>query len=156
MYLITSLSAKSLTAQTGVTQTNEFINILDVFGAHILPELQSLVDATSGSHPIIKVDAIKYAMVFRSQLNREQILSVLPLLANHLSSANYVVYTWAAHSVERFLAMKVHGTGVKVLQSGDIATYAATMVNRLMELVEMGGTPEKMAENEYLMKGIFC
>lgn len=66
LYLITALSAKTLAAQTGATSVNEYIQILPVFSAHVLPELQAPVDGSV--NPIIKVDAIKYLLVFRSQV----------------------------------------------------------------------------------------
>jgi Cse1 len=65
-YLITSLSAKAVTAQAGATQTNEYVPVLPVFGAHVIPDLSLAVDGEI--HPIIKVDAIKYLMVFRGQV----------------------------------------------------------------------------------------
>ena len=52
--------------QAGATQTNEYIQILPVFAANIMPDLQSPVDGSI--HPVIKVDAIKYLLVFRSQV----------------------------------------------------------------------------------------
>jgi exportin-2 (importin alpha re-exporter) len=66
LYLITSLSAKTLTNTFGATSTNEYIQILPVFAAHIIPDLEAPVDGAV--HPIIKVDAIKYLMVFRNQV----------------------------------------------------------------------------------------
>lgn len=66
LYLITSLSAKTITAHGGATSTNEYIQILPVFTAHIIPDLEAPVDGAI--HPIIKVDAIKYLMIFRTQV----------------------------------------------------------------------------------------
>lgn len=68
LYLITSLSAKTLTAQSGATSTNAYIQILPVFMEHIVPDLQAPLENMS-VHPIIKVDAIKYLMLFRNQVN---------------------------------------------------------------------------------------
>lgn len=65
LFLITALSAKTLTANSGATSTNEYIQILPVFAEHIIPDLQQPVDGSI--HPIIKVDAIKYLMIFRNQ-----------------------------------------------------------------------------------------
>lgn len=50
----------------GATSTNEHIPILQVFQEHIIPDLQQAVDGSI--HPIIKVDAIKYLMIFRNQV----------------------------------------------------------------------------------------
>jgi exportin-2 (importin alpha re-exporter) len=71
-YLITSLSAKAVTASAGATQTNEYVPVLPVFSTHVIPDLDAAVDGQI--HPILKVDAIKYLTVFRGQLNKSQLL----------------------------------------------------------------------------------
>ncbi|KAI9098339.1 Cse1-domain-containing protein [Phlyctochytrium arcticum] len=150
LFLITSLSARSSTAQAGVTKVNEFMEVLPLFTQHILPELQTA--ANGASHPIITVDAIKFLMVFRSQLTKEQLSSVFPYLLNHLGSSNYVVYTYAAVCIERILATKLPN-GAFQFHEGDIATVAYPILQHLLGLIERNGvTPEKLAENDYLMK----
>ena len=42
---------------------NEFVPLGPIFSDHILPDLQSPIDSV---HPIIKVDVIKYVLLFRS------------------------------------------------------------------------------------------
>jgi exportin-2 (importin alpha re-exporter) len=76
LYLITSLSAKTVTAQHGATSTNEYIQILPVFASHVIPDFEVAVDGAI--HPILKVDAIKYLTIFRNQLNKDQLLQVFP------------------------------------------------------------------------------
>ncbi|KAJ3030911.1 importin-alpha export receptor, partial [Rhizophlyctis rosea] len=93
-------------------------------------------------HPIIKVDAIKYLILFRSQLDKQQLSQIFPALLKHLGSADYVVYTYSAICIERILAMKVT----------DPASGRATLM--LFNLIELGRTPEKIAENDYLMKTV--
>ena len=61
-----------------------------------------LVDDAS---PILKTDAIKYIMTFRNQLTKEQLLTTLPLLENHLKHENTVVYTYAAITIEKLFSM---------------------------------------------------
>lgn len=56
--------------------------------------------------PVLKADAIKFIMTFRSVLPREMILGSLPQLIRHLSATNIVVHTYAACAIERILAMK--------------------------------------------------
>ncbi|KAI9013270.1 Cse1-domain-containing protein [Gaertneriomyces semiglobifer] len=150
LYLITALSARSTTVQSGVTKVNEFIEIIPVFTQHILPDLQTPAD--SASHPIIKVDAIKFLMVFRSQLSKEQLLGVFPYLLNHLASDNYVVYTYAAVCMERILATKMPN-GAFLFHEGDIVNVAHPILKHICDLIERNGqTPAKLAENDYLMK----
>jgi exportin-2 (importin alpha re-exporter) len=146
LFLITSLSAKTVTNKLGATSTNEYIQILPVFAQHVIPDLESDLQAC---HPIIKVDAIKYLMVFRNQLNKEQIMQTLPMLIKHLGG-NFVVNTWASHCLERILSMKVDG---KSLFTGkDIEPFTGEILGRLFTSISAGKTPAKLAENDYLMK----
>ncbi|KAI8903551.1 Cse1-domain-containing protein [Gorgonomyces haynaldii] len=149
LFLITSLSAKAVTAHSGATQTNEYVQVLPVFASHVIPDLQKAVDGEI--HPIIKVDAIKYLTIFRSQLNKAQLLEIFPSLARHLQSTNYVVYTWTAHCIERILAMKIQN---EYLKPEDVKPFAGELLQLLFELIRKGGTPQKMAENEYLMRSV--
>lgn len=41
-----------------------------------------------------------------AQLTKEQLLAVLPLLIKHLTSENYVAYTYAAITIDRILFIK--------------------------------------------------
>jgi exportin-2 (importin alpha re-exporter) len=43
------------------------------------------------------------------QLTKDQLLSVLPVLVAHLQSSNYVVYSYAAITIERILFIKQNG-----------------------------------------------
>ena len=91
----------------GVTETNAEVNILDFFEKHVIPDLNAPV--SGAIHPILKVDAIKYLYTFRGQFTKDQLLGALPLLARHLESTNYAVYTYAAICIERILFMRVSG-----------------------------------------------
>ncbi|TPX53175.1 hypothetical protein SeMB42_g00951 [Synchytrium endobioticum] len=153
IYLITSLSAKSLSRQAKATSVNEFVPIVSVFTTHILPEL---VSTDRSTHPIITVDAIKYLLTFRNQLSKEQLSQVLPYLAStHLSSSNYMVYTYASICTERILAERDATTNRPIFSSTDINTVARELIFKHFELIsKSGSTPEKLAENDYLMKTI--
>ena len=73
------------------------------FSDHVFQDLQ----APAGSvHPLLQVDAIRFLYTFRTQLTKQQLLSVFPLLIQHLQSTNYVCYTYAAISIERILFIK--------------------------------------------------
>ena len=73
------------------------------FSDHVFQDLQ----APAGSvHPLLQVDAIRFLYTFRTQLTKQQLLSVFPLLIQHLQSTNYVCYTYAAISIERILFIR--------------------------------------------------
>lgn len=81
--------------------------------------------------PVLKADAIKYVMIFRSQvrscrflmvwcevrwslltvsvsgqLPKEHLLQAVPLLITHLQAESTVQHTYAAHALERLFTMK--------------------------------------------------
>ncbi|KAF8928861.1 putative importin-alpha export receptor [Dissophora ornata] len=153
MFLLTSIAAKSVGSQFGARETNAEVNILDFFEKNVIPDLNAPV--SGAIHPILKVDAIKYLYTFRGQFSKDQLLAALPLLVRHLESSNYAVYTYAAICVERILFMRVSGTtGPMLFSSDNVAPHAESLISNLFRLIELGRTPEKLAENDYLMKCI--
>jgi exportin-2 (importin alpha re-exporter) len=103
IYLLTSIASRGSTAQRGVTSVNVLVDIVDFFGKNVFADLQA---APGSVHPILTVDAIKYLYTFRNQLTKEQLVSVLPMLVQHLGSDNYVIYSYAAIAIERILFIK--------------------------------------------------
>jgi exportin-2 (importin alpha re-exporter) len=158
LYLLTSLSARSVAASTGATKINENIRTLDVFTTNILPDLQDDPKLwPKGVNPIVKVGCLKYILMFRTQLSRSDLLGIMPFLVHHLDHPNPVVYTYAAVCIERILAMK-HATTAKLEFVGkDIQSFAPILLEKLFGLIERSGSalqPAKLAENDYLMKCI--
>ncbi|KAF9346193.1 importin-alpha export receptor, partial [Mortierella sp. NVP85] len=164
MFLLTSIAAKSVGSQVGCTlskvtmslkygarETNSLVDILDFFQKNVVTDLNAPV---SGSiHPILKVDAIKYLYTFRGLFTKDQLLGAFPLLIRHLESTNYAVYTYAAICIERILFMRASGTtGPLLFTSEEVAPHAESLMSNLFRLIELGGTPERLAENDYLMK----
>ncbi|KAI0350026.1 Cse1-domain-containing protein [Trametes cingulata] len=147
IYLLTAVATRGSTTQHGVTSTNALIDVVQFFSEHVFQDLQ----ADPGSiHPILQVDAIRFLYTFRNQLVKPQLLSVLPSLVRHLSSDNYVCYTYAAISIERILFIR-QGNQLMFSQA-DIKDIAPQMLDALFAKIEKAPTPEKMAENDYLMK----
>ena len=149
IYLLTSIAAQSSTMQHGVSSTNALVDVVQFFSNHVLQDLQPDND-TAKAQPILQVDAIKYLYTFRNQLTKDQLLSVLPLLVHHLSSTNYVTCTYAAISIERILFIRVNGH--RLLNSTDIEPFTRNMLEALFAAVEQHETPEKVAENDHVMK----
>ncbi|KAF9164962.1 importin-alpha export receptor [Mortierella sp. AD010] len=151
LFLLTSIAAKSVGSQFGARETNAEVNIIEFFEKNVYPDLAAPV--SGAIHPILKVDAIKYLYTFRGQFTKEQILATLPLLVKHLESTNYAVYTYAAICIERILFMRASGTAGPMLFSSDnVESLAHDLISNLFRLIELGQTPEKLAENDYLMK----
>ncbi|KAI5122027.1 hypothetical protein M0805_008018 [Coniferiporia weirii] len=147
VYLLTAVATRGATAQQGVTSTNVLVDVVQFFSQHVFQDLQAEADAV---HPILQVDAIRFLYSFRNQLTKEQLISVLPFLLRHLGSANYVCYTYAATTIERILFIK-RGTQL-LFNHEDTREIAPQILNVVLTKIESGGTPEKIAENDYLMK----
>ncbi|KAJ3031576.1 UNVERIFIED_CONTAM: importin-alpha export receptor [Siphonaria sp. JEL0065] len=151
LYLIIAVSAKASSLQSGVTSVNEYIDTVSVFASNVLPDLQAPVSGPT--QPIIKVDALKYVLTFRNQLTKVQILEVFPFIVQHLSSSNYVVYTYAAVCIERILAIK--SGSHQMFSKTDIHQYVQPMLLRLFDLIQSNNSSStKLAENDYLMKAL--
>ncbi|KAF5378153.1 hypothetical protein D9615_007619 [Tricholomella constricta] len=147
VYLLTALATRGSTSQHGVTSTNTLVDVVKFFSDHVFQDLQ----AEQGTvHPILQVDAIRFLYTFRNQLTKPQLLSVLPLLARHLRSDNYVAYTYAAITIDRVLFIK-QGNQL-IFAQGDIHEFAPDLVDALLTKIESAGTAEKVAENDHLMK----
>lgn len=110
IFLLTSIAARGSTAHHGVTSTNSLIDVVQFFSDHVVQDLQPSSGQASGAsgapHPIIVADAIKFLYTFRSQLTKEQLLSVIPMLSPHLQSQSFVIHTYAAMTIERVLFIK--------------------------------------------------
>ncbi len=147
--LFFAVAAKGTTTTAhGVTKTNSLVDIGDFFSKHLAGDLHN-----EAAHPLIKVDAIKYLYVFRSIITRDQWQAVMPLLVNHLGNSNYCVYTYAAVAVERVLAM-TDESGRPVIDPANIKPLASSLVEHLFSLVEKDPAPQKVQENEFIMRCI--
>jgi len=148
IYLFSSIAAKgTATASHGVKSTNRNVNVIEFFHKNIAADLVSdtVVEA------ILKVDAIKYLYTFRSQMAKEQWRVAFPLLVKHLGSSNYVVYTYAAIAVERILYLTGDDRQPMIDQAA-VSSSSKDLLEHLFNLMEHDAAPEKVQENEFLMR----
>ena len=151
IYLLTSIAVGGSTQLHGVSSVNALIDVVQFFSENVFSDLQ----AGSGGdvNPILQVDAIKFLHTFRNQLTREQRLSGLPLLVQHLESGNYVICSYAAITIERILFMKApNSTSQPLFSPEDVRPFAETILMACFRTIMSGGSPEKIAENDHLMK----
>ncbi|XP_059097421.1 exportin-2-like [Tigriopus californicus] len=145
IYLVTSLATRAKTAKHGITQTNQLVDLSDFCLKYIIPDLQS---QNVNELPVIKADAIKYVMTFRSQLPPETIKACLPLLIPFLRAESHVVHTYAAAAVDKILIMKKPGLQDALVSSQDLAPLAEQLLTGLFGAFSLPGS----TENEYVMK----
>jgi len=148
VYLFSAIAAKgNITATHGVKTTNSNLDVVDFFQKNIANDLI----ADSGVEPILKVDAVKYLYTFRSQLTKEQWSAAFPPLVKNLASSNYVVYTYASIAVERVLFL-TNDAGQHIFGKDEVAPFAKDLLEHLFQLIERDPAPEKIQENEFLMR----
>ncbi|XP_009871302.1 PREDICTED: exportin-2 isoform X2 [Apaloderma vittatum] len=146
IYLVTSLASKAQTQKHGITQANELVNLTEFFVNHIQPDLKS---ASVNEFPVLKADGIKYIMIFRNQVPKEQLLVSIPLLINHLQAESIVVHTYAAHALERLFTMR--GTNnTTLITAAEMAPFVEVLLTNLFKALTLPGS----SENEYIMKAI--
>lgn len=147
VHLFSSIAAKgTATAAKGVLSVNSKVDVIDFFQTTVAEDL------TSGDiHPLLQVDAIKYLYIFRSILSAQQWQAAFPLLVQHLNSSNYVVYTYAAIAVDRALYL-TDDRRQPVIPQETILPLAKDLLQHLFKLITKDTKPEKVQENEFLMK----
>uniref|UniRef100_A0A0C9R0E6 Exportin-2 n=1 Tax=Fopius arisanus TaxID=64838 RepID=A0A0C9R0E6_9HYME len=146
IYLVTSSASKGQTQKHGVTQSNEFVPLPQFASQHIQPELAR---PNINEFPVLKADAIKFIMTFRSILPRELVVGSLPYMIRHLTASSQVVHSYAACAIEKILALK-GPNNVALVKGEEIAPLAADLLKGLFALLELSGS----GENEYAMKAI--
>lgn len=152
VYLFTALAINGNVTSLGVSSTNILLDVVDFFTKQIAPDLTNSVP-----HIILRVDAIKYIYTFRNQLNKPQLIEILPILANFLERDEYVVYTYAAITIERILTIRESiASSNFVFNKMDLSNSAEPLLTNLIKLIlKQGSSPEKLAENEFLMRAVF-
>ncbi|KAI4914291.1 uncharacterized protein J4E92_009705 [Alternaria infectoria] len=147
VYLFTAIAAKgTATAGQGIMSVNENVNIFEFFQTHVAADLQA-----QNVSPILKVDAIKFLYVFRSLLSPDLWRAAFPLLVNQLGNDNYVIHTYAAIAVERALYM-TDDKRQPIIPKSDVVGSSKDLLTHLFKLITMSSVPEKIQENEFLMK----
>ena len=147
--LFYATAAKGIaTAAQGFTKTNENVDIGDFFSKNMAADLGG-----TNVQALLKVDAIKYLYVFRSIITKEQWQQVMTLLVAQLGNTNYCVYTYAAVAVERVLAL-TDTNGKPMIDPSQVAPLAKDLLEHLFGLIEQSPAPEKVQENEFLMRCI--
>ncbi|KAF2478643.1 CAS/CSE protein [Neohortaea acidophila] len=147
VHLFSSIAAKGAsTAAKGVLSVNPNVDVLDFFQKNIAEDLTK-ADAS----PLLVVDAIKYLYIFRSILSAQNWQAAFPLLVQQLNSSNYVVYTYAAIAVDRALYL-TDDQRQPIIPRESIVPLSKDLLQHLFKLITKESKPEKVQENEFLMK----
>ncbi|XP_035788242.1 exportin-2-like [Anopheles albimanus] len=144
IYLVTSMASKGQTQKHGVTQTSELVPLPQFTQQHILTELER---PDINQLPVLKADALKFIMTFRTILGPQIIVATMPLIAKHLTAGSVVVHTYAACAVDKILTMR--GADKKPIVTKELlAPLSAELISGLFAAFTVQGSNE----NEYIMK----
>ena len=147
VYLFSAIAAKGTsTAARGVSSTNSHVDVIDFFQNNIAADLTS-----ADAEAILKVGSIKYLYTFRSQLTQQQWQAAFPLLVQCLGHSNFVVHSYAAIAVERVLYMTDDNKQLFIPRE-HVQPLAKDLLSHLFVLMTKDSKPEKIQENEFLMK----
>lgn len=145
MYLVTSLVSRGATQKHGVTQTSQLVSVPQFCQQHVLTELER---PDVNDLPVLKADAIKYIMTFRSILPPEMVVGTIPQLIKHLLSESAVIHTYAACTIEKILIMR-NSNNQLIVSGNDFAPLAGELMTNLFNVLDRPVSEE----NEYIMKG---
>ncbi|CAH1099878.1 unnamed protein product [Psylliodes chrysocephalus] len=145
LYLVTSLVSRGSTQKHGVTQTSQLVNITQFCQQHILPELER---PDVNELPVLKADAIKYVMTFRSVLPSDLVVSTLPQLIRHIPSESAVVHTYAACTLEKILILRTNNQ--PIVTGAQLEPLATDLLRNLFGVLQQPVSEE----NEYIMKAM--
>ncbi|XP_055373310.1 exportin-2 [Condylostylus longicornis] len=146
IYLVTSLASRGGTQKHGVTKTSELVSLPQFCQQQIIPELERI---NINELAVLKADAIKFIMVFRSLLGPETLIVCLPHLIRHLPSESIVVHSYAACTIEKIFCIRT-ATNSSLITSAQLQPMAANLISGLFSTLSLQGS----AENEYVMKAI--
>ncbi|CDK27317.1 unnamed protein product [Kuraishia capsulata CBS 1993] len=147
LYLFGAVATKGLVTTSGVSSVNLLVDVVQFFTHNVAPDLVSNV-----VHPILKVDAIKFVYTFRNQLTKAQLIEAFPLLSAHFQSNDYVVYTYTAITIEKILSLRNNKTYLFTKTDINPAISHDLLTSLFRLIFKKSDTPEKLAENEFLMK----
>lgn len=86
-------------------------------------------------------------------MNQQLWQEAFPLVIRQLQSDNYVVYTYSAVAIERILALS-KDKNESIIPQADVTASSRDLLRRLFQLIEKDTAPEKIQENEFLMRCI--
>uniref|UniRef100_A0AAQ6A9B2 Exportin-2 n=1 Tax=Amphiprion ocellaris TaxID=80972 RepID=A0AAQ6A9B2_AMPOC len=141
IYLVTSLASKA--------QTQKLCSCSATCKWNCSQIRLSCILIVVNEFPVLKADAVKYVMIFRSQLPKEQLLQAVPLLITHLQAESTVEHTYAAHALERLFTMRGPNNST-LITAAEMAPFTEQLLNNLFKALALPGS----AENEYIMKAI--
>lgn len=147
IYLVMALASRGSTQKMGVTQTSQLVPLPQFCQQQILPELQR---PNVNEMPVLKADALKFLMTFRSLLGPEITMGSLPLMIKHLQAESVVVHSYAACALDKVLILRGPDNKSPLVAGAQLAPFSNELFTGLFAAFDKPGSHE----NEYVMKAL--
>ncbi|XP_025201498.1 exportin-2 [Melanaphis sacchari] len=147
LFLVTTLASRGSTQRHGTTKISELVNLEEFTTMHVLPELAK---PNINGMPVMKADAIKYIVTFRSVLPPQVVVSTLPALTKLLEAESVVVRIYAAAAIDKILLLKRPDSKIPVVDAATLSPFAEQLIKSLFGILTKPGSEE----NSHTMKAI--
>ncbi|XP_050543879.1 exportin-2 [Daktulosphaira vitifoliae] len=147
LFLVTTLASRGSTQRHGTTKISELVNLEEFTTLHVLPEL---ANSNINGMPVMKADAIKYIVTFRSVLPTQIIVNTLPALTKLLEADSVVVRIYAAAAIDKILLLRHPETKALIVGADMLVPFAEQLIKSLFGILTKPGSEE----NSHTMKAI--
>lgn len=137
IFLVIALAQRTQTKDKGVTSVNTLVPLGDFYNSQIFPELQG----NPNENPVIKADALKFSLAFRSQFTPEQLTALMPCFVRMLGAESYVVVSYTCMNLFRIIPL----IPLEVL-----AQFVGPLLTGLFTVIKS----KDHSENRYVMRAI--
>lgn len=151
IYLCIAMAVKGQTQREGVVLVNQNINVVDFFNGIVAAEIRQ--DPPTGKAPVLRASCLKFLTVFRNQLPKDIIGSVLPNICRHIACQDPVVHTYAAICIEKLLTVKEkNAQGAPVGLRYTPEEMKANLLQTVDPILRIIAQGQGIPQNEYLMR----
>lgn len=152
IYLCIAMAVKGQTQREGVILVNQNINVVDFFHGIVAAELNQ-APPPAGKAPVLRASCLKFITVFRNQLPKEVIGSVLQGICKHIAAPDPVVHTYAAICIEKLLTVKERNAqGLRMGSRYDPVEMKASLLQMVDPILRIIASGQGIPQNEYLMR----
>ncbi|KAK0395016.1 hypothetical protein QR680_001065 [Steinernema hermaphroditum] len=144
--LVTAMASKGSTHKHGVVSTSNLVNVGDFYTQYVR---EDIIGTNTQIHPILRADAIKYVVTFRSMLPIEAVAEAMQQTNENqgviglLRTDDPLLHQYAAHAIERLLCMKQN-----------IFNASNTQVAVLIDLLVKASQSPRVLNTHYIAKAL--
>jgi len=161
IYLVMAVANMGETEALGCTKLNERLfpndangkstNLWNFTSHYVIPELKtdSTKDMDIGPK-VVLIDSLQFVTKFRSKFPENALLSILQSLLQHLKSPDFVIHTFAAHAIGRYLVMKKADYKTRIIPGNVVDTFMKELLAALFNCLGF----DDSKSNEHIMKCI--